>query len=191
MDSVGRRNGRSRRQGGGRLATDVALRLDVNELWRSGCFRNLATGTVHWHKGQPREASVSFYGDRERIVLLSVQRLSDDSVPEARYEIEIAWSACHFGGLRPWFVCPACDGHCGVLYGLGAFKCRRCHGLVYESQSESAFFRILRKRQKLAAKLEKGGGSLRKGTRSALASRIDELDAEIAASAAVALGWPD
>ena len=59
--------------------------------------------------------------------------------------VPIRLTACHLGGVRPWFVCPVyCDGrYCGrraaILYSAGElFACRRCYGLSYASQQEMA-----------------------------------------------------
>jgi hypothetical protein len=49
---------------------------------------------------------------------------------------------CNFGGVRYWFLCPACNRRIGKLYaplyvplyapsGAGDFKCRHCHNLTY------------------------------------------------------------
>jgi len=58
-------------------------------------------------------------------------RPCDDSV-------DLDQTACHFGGVRYWFVCPACSRRVGVLYlapGHDYFRCRHCLGLAYESQN--------------------------------------------------------
>lgn len=48
------------------------------------------------------------------------------------------WPHYSRGGARWWFLCPACGARVGRLHlpyrGRAAeFKCRRCHGLTYES----------------------------------------------------------
>jgi len=73
--------------------------------------------------------------------------------------VPITWTACHFGGHRPWFVCPVY--HCGrrvaLLYGTGElFACRCCSGLAYASQREALWFRDVDKAQKMRMRL---GGS--------------------------------
>lgn len=51
---------------------------------------------------------------------------------------------CHYGGGRPWWVCPACSRRAAILYeSQGGFACRRCLGLVYRSQRESTAERAL------------------------------------------------
>jgi hypothetical protein len=75
----------------------------------------------------------------------------------------IAWTACHLGGRRPWFVCSVyssgryCGRRVAVLYGAGElFACRRCYGLAYASQHEALHLRGLGKAQKVRMRL---GGS--------------------------------
>jgi len=77
--------------------------------------------------------------------------------------VPIRLTACHLGGVRPWFVCPVyCDGrYCGrraaILYSAGElFACRRCYGLAYESQQQTARHRGLEQARKIRMGL--GGG---------------------------------
>ena len=69
------------------------------------------------------------------------------------------WTACNFGGERPWFVCPGatCGRRVAVLYGPGKyFLCGHCYELRYESQREDKKDRALRRAQKIRMRL---GGS--------------------------------
>jgi hypothetical protein len=77
--------------------------------------------------------------------------------------VAIEWTACRFGGERPWFVCSVVSNgvYCGrqvtKLYGAGhLFACRHCYRLAYTSQQESAHHRGLWKSQKIRMRL---GGS--------------------------------
>lgn len=55
---------------------------------------------------------------------------------QLRQHIEIERTACHFGGTRPWFRCPTCNGRCGVLFLVGQrLRCRACGDIAYRSQS--------------------------------------------------------
>jgi hypothetical protein len=68
--------------------------------------------------------------------------------------VPIIWTACHFGGHRPWFRCNNCSGRAAVLYSAGeVFACRRCCGLAYESQQEPLSQRGLLKAQKIRERL--------------------------------------
>jgi hypothetical protein len=74
--------------------------------------------------------------------------------------VPIAWTSCHLGGRRPWFVCSAysngryCGRRAAVLYGAGElFACRRCYGLAYASQQENPMHRGISQAQKIRMRL--------------------------------------
>jgi hypothetical protein len=78
---------------------------------------------------------------------------------DVREPVELAWTACNFGGERPWFICPGagCGRGVALLYGPRRyFLCRHCYELVYESQREDKMYRALRRAQKIRKHL---GGS--------------------------------
>jgi len=70
----------------------------------------------------------------------------NDSVTRGgRERIELEWTECHYGGYRPWFLCPGgvktrndqCNKRVGVLYyhsGVNRYRCRHCLDLSYLSQ---------------------------------------------------------
>jgi hypothetical protein len=63
------------------------------------------------------------------------------------------WTPCHYGGKRPWFVCP-CGRRAAVLYLMGRhLRCRVCGGLTYASCNESPFDRAIRREQKVRMRL--------------------------------------
>jgi hypothetical protein len=81
----------------------------------------------------------------------------DGSVLYCNYTIRLSWTPCHFGGNRPWFLCPVCGHRAALLYGADEFfKCRRCHKLAYASQRMRADDRALQRAQAIRVKL---GGS--------------------------------
>lgn len=60
--------------------------------------------------------------------------------------IQVVTTACFYGGVRYWLLCPAvkdgvlCENRVGVLYlppGGSVFACRHCWGLTYESCQQS------------------------------------------------------
>jgi hypothetical protein len=78
---------------------------------------------------------------------------------EAREPVPLTWTACNFGGERPWFICPGarCGRRVAILYGPGRyFLCRHCYDLRYESQREDKTHRALMRAQKIRKRL---GGS--------------------------------
>jgi hypothetical protein len=103
---------------------------------------------------------VSGDGRSGRVTLLYRHRRGLGSEWEdIREPVELAWTACNFGGERPWFVCPGagCGWRVGILYGPGRyFLCRHCYDVRYESQREDNMRRALRRAQKIRERL---GGS--------------------------------
>jgi hypothetical protein len=78
---------------------------------------------------------------------------------DVRELVSLAWTACNFGGERPWFICPGarCGRRIALLYGPGRyFLCRHCYDLVYQSQRDNAMYRALPKAQSIRKRL---GGS--------------------------------
>jgi hypothetical protein len=52
--------------------------------------------------------------------------------------IDVAWTPCHYGGQRPWLVCPACERRCVALSVSYIPACRKCYNLVYSSSKNSS-----------------------------------------------------
>lgn len=67
---------------------------------------------------------------------------------------------CHFGGERPYFICPGvvngitCGRRVAKLFGAGRyFLCRHCYNLNYASQSEARWDREMRRANKIRMRL--------------------------------------
>ena len=70
--------------------------------------------------------------------------------------IDVAWTPCHYGGTRPWFLCPDCGRRVAILHAAPHFACRLCHGLYYECQRSRGQWSALVQLQRLRMRL---GGS--------------------------------
>jgi hypothetical protein len=55
------------------------------------------------------------------------------------YAVSIVRTACHYGGTRPWWLCPRCGDRRAVIYGSAdsRFGCHGCMRLAF------AFFELL------------------------------------------------
>ena len=125
-----------------RLGRDA---LDIRELNRAGLLAGdwvTLRPSLRW----PRIATMRLA--RYRILL----ELRNQSVPQS---IQVSWTRCHFGGLRPWLHCSYCERRVVRLFkGLGGYFCRACLGNpIYESQRRSrkarAYLQAYRIRQRL------------------------------------------
>ncbi len=137
---------------GGRPVVDSCRSLDVNRLHRDGCLRPGWSGTVHWARDGEEAASIGIRASQGRVILTYGHRWLDGAWQEAEEPVPIVWTPCHFGGSRPWFVCPGivdgvpCRRRVGRLCGPGRyFLCRHCYRLAYQSQREQPYERALRR----------------------------------------------
>ena len=135
------------------LFTDELRALDIRQLHRDGCLERVGAGrvTVTWDGG----SSIDVVKDRTGI-LLEYSVVDGEDREERSERIVIQRTRCHFGGSRPWWFCPRCGRRCAVLFGGSRFLCRNCHDLRYRSQSLGKGERLLRRAEKIRARL---GGS--------------------------------
>lgn len=74
--------------------------------------------------------------------------------------IRLQWTSCHFGGVRPWFMCPQpeCHRKVAILYVCDGVCCRQCANLAYATQFEQPEHAAYRRIQKVRAQLGWGTG---------------------------------
>jgi hypothetical protein len=140
---------------GSRRKCEDFARLDIRQIKSR---RRLLVGTEcswSWSMGDLTVASIHI-AVGSRGVALSYRTGGHD----VSQRVEFAWTACHFGGLRTWLVCPACGRRYAVLYGVnnfGRFSCRKCMHLAYDCEAETVPDRLTRKLLKSESKLGEGG----------------------------------
>ena len=146
---------------GGRRTCESCRSIDVRRWHRD---RRLLRGNYFssswtW-RGKP-SGQVDVRTETDAVVL--VYRPAVGEWQSDEQTVFITWTACRFGGRRPWFICPIYSGgrYCGrrvaLLYELGGlFGCRRCCGLAYSSQLQTPTDRGLAVAQKIRRRL---GGS--------------------------------
>ena len=124
------------------LATDC---LDARELHRRGYL--IRRFVPRWPEFMwPRIERIRF--DRYLIHIELVNQVTPQN-------IRVTWTACNFGGTRPWMHCPHCNRRVARLFkGLSGYFCRECvGGPRYESQCRNtksrAYLRAYRLRERL------------------------------------------
>jgi hypothetical protein len=122
---------------------------------RSGC-----AGGWQWTCDGERVAWINLRAEDDQLHLAYRVRMGGGDWEDVAETIRIVRSTCRFGGNRPYFVCPgvingvACGRHVAKLHGPGRyFLCRRCYRLVYASQSETQWYRGLRRANKVRQRL--------------------------------------
>lgn len=79
--------------------------------------------------------------------------------------VGVEWTRCHFGGERPWLICPGCGRRAAVLFDLGddeGFVCRLCGNLAYQTENATRTGRKILRAKRLRVRLG-GSGSLIEG----------------------------
>jgi hypothetical protein len=127
---------------GGKTKTCDMLALDIRKMKKLDCLRVGYEGKWHWSSHGERIASIGFAVGQSSLHL----NYKHNDVP-MNYAVSLDKAPCNYGGHRTWFLCPArgCGRRIAVLYGGKVFACRKCHDLVYMSQSEADWDRALRK----------------------------------------------
>jgi hypothetical protein len=138
--------------------------VDVRYLPREGLLKSGSWFSLRWSRADRETGSIGGVVEGthtpERVILTYRHRRGlGGEWGDVRECVPLAWTACNFGGERPWFICPGagCGRRVAVLTGPGRyFLCRHCYLLVYKSQRENRMYRALHKAQAIRERL---GGS--------------------------------
>jgi hypothetical protein len=147
-----------------KTTTGECQSVDVRQLHREGLLKPGRWFSLRWSRAGRETGSIRGAvegSDRPMHLLLFYRHRSGpgNEWEDVHEPVSPDWTACNFGGQRPWFICPGagCGRRVAVLYGPGRyFLCRHCYDLVYESQRENEMHRALRRAQSIRERL---GGS--------------------------------
>lgn len=142
-------------RGAERPSTNEFRSLDVRWLARNGLLQSPGWASLRWLNGGREVASVRVRGDHGCVHLWYRHRRNGGEWQTESYAVHVARTACHLGGTRAWFVCPAsrCGRRVAVLFGGEVFACRHCYRIAYPSTRESAAERVVRRADKVRSKL--------------------------------------
>lgn len=87
-----------------------------------------------WPQPQQESALVLQVVEDGQAVILQYQ--ASNSGREVDERVPIVTARLTYGQRRFW-LCPGCDRRAAILYYLGRFRCRHCHGLTYRSAQEA------------------------------------------------------
>ncbi|MBB5273928.1 hypothetical protein [Quisquiliibacterium transsilvanicum] len=129
--------------------------LDVRKLQRQRLLTPSNSLTWSWSINDETIGTINLLVGADRVTLRYRQRERGGEWRPMDYAVRLAWTACHFGGRRAWWLCPAagCGRRAAVLFGGAVFACRQCHRLSYRCQREAEEDRAARRAEKLRARL--------------------------------------
>lgn len=127
--------------------------IDLAWLRKKTACKVHSKGMINWSRRGERYASVGYHIEAGGLRLLYRTRLNGGEWSHVDELIPFIETATQFGGNRRWFSCPGCSRRCRIVYGGAYFRCRKCHGLQYESQYENAICRAASQRHKIRERL--------------------------------------
>lgn len=142
-------------RGGGKPTTNNFLCIDVREWAREGLTAEGCIFEWSWLSNKKTVARIRVSTQKDKLQLSYRARNFGGGWDDKNYAVSLEYQPCNFGGQRVWFRCPAsgCNRRVATLFGGDIFACRKCHGLVYESQNEAAFERAIRKAKRIRERL--------------------------------------
>ncbi|TAK30436.1 MAG: hypothetical protein EPO21_19230 [Chloroflexota bacterium] len=142
---------------------DGCCKLDVRYLHRRKLMIPGHYTTLRWSRGEQEAGSIGLMAYTDRVELRYRHRHGNSEWQDVTEAVKLTWTECHYGGRRPWFICPgvvngvSCGRRVAILYDGGRyFLCRHCYDLTYESRREDRMNRALSKAQNIRRRL---GGS--------------------------------
>lgn len=141
----------------GRSTTSDLYALDVRQLQREKLLSANQNFGWSWSRNGEIIASIQIRTEADRVILNYRHKANGRDWVQMDYPVWLDWTACHYGGGRAWFRCPAsgCGRRVAKLYigRAGIFACRHCYRLAYASQRENAMDRTIRRAEKIRARL--------------------------------------
>jgi hypothetical protein len=133
----------------GRFALDVRL-LQRHGVLREGTHFHLEVDNSHG-----RIADVEVFFTRGGFRMAPEYQKRDNRSRLPLDDLLVDWTACRYGGSRPWFLCPRanCGRRVALLFWDAGFACRQCLGLAYECQREQLVDRLARRVAKIKRRL--------------------------------------
>jgi hypothetical protein len=144
-----------------KLTVENCRFLDVREWHRQQLLRPGAWFMTSWSNHQRETiASIGVHVQPGRVLLSYRSRRSGEDWQDVEESISLIWTPCHYGGQRPWFICPGvvsgrvCGRRVAKLYLRGgSFRCRDCHRLAYASQREARCYQAMNRAHKIQERL--------------------------------------
>lgn len=134
------------------------LAIDLAWLRRKGCLHPGNAGDLTWSRGSYKTGSIKYRVEAGGLRLFYRTRPPGGDWRDVEELVPFVWTQTRFGGQRRWFRCVSCGGRCRIFYGGSRFRCRRCHGLNYESQYAPAYQRASDVANKLRQRVAGGRG---------------------------------
>ena len=138
----------------GKRTTNQRHALDIRRI-----NKRLTPGaTFGWQWTSNKLASLNLTVCADGVTLTYRLQEPDGNWKSLEYLVRLTQTACNFGGLRIWWLCPHCGRRVAVLYGGSRYACRQCYDLTYKSTRTTPDLKHFAKANKVRQRLGWGGG---------------------------------
>ena len=128
--------------------------LDIRKLHRDGLLKPGGSFNWQWSRNGDVVASIGCTVDTINSVTLNYcTRPLGGEWQDKRCQVTVDWTACNYGGRRPWWLCPCCGRRVAVLWGGSTYACRHCHRLAYQSTRNSPVSKAFARADKVRKRL--------------------------------------
>ena len=151
--------------------TEESKRVDIRFIRTQGWLYDGRIGLLSWSRGGERTGTVSYRIEGKTFTLDYKVQENGGEWETIKLPVPLTTTSCRYGGQRYYFLCPGlgCGRRCEVLYSAGLyFVCRKCAGLIYDSQKGGEVDKLIEAKHKLGERIFKhyecgGGGGKKKG----------------------------
>ncbi|MCZ6524072.1 MAG: hypothetical protein O7A68_09435 [Alphaproteobacteria bacterium] len=99
-----------------RLTCEACPAIDVRGWAAQELLAPVARWTINVYRGDQQAGTIRAAIGDNRIVISFNTRDREGKEHPRRQDIGLTYTMPRFGGRRPWFLCPACERRCALLY---------------------------------------------------------------------------
>ncbi len=135
----------------GKKKQDILPYVDLRLLRRKGALADGCVSVLQWFRKSRYIGEVQVTVAEDQIILEYQAQIPTQHITQS---VNLTYTPCYFGGVRPWMLCPGCHRRVLILYaGSTCFRCRHCFKLTYSSRNEGKLDLLLRRIWKVRSKL--------------------------------------
>lgn len=132
---------------GVRKYLDDHISVDVRYLKRKGWLDEEYHTNITWSYDGVITDRIFVFTEPNVVTFKFKVQNNSGAISDKEVSVSLVNTDCTYGGRRSWFICPSCEGRVALLYKADqSLKCRKCSNLPYESQSETKFGRLTRRK---------------------------------------------
>ena len=90
-------------------------RLDIRDLCRRKLLYPGCSFAWGWNIDGKPSGDIRVEIKQDHLFLIYRYRDGGEEWRDVQERVSLTWTRCHYGGRRPWFVCPRCGRRVGIL----------------------------------------------------------------------------